>query len=52
MKKFLENVLAFLGLCVFGFFVAYALVFAWDFEADLQEQKEIEYMYERGRTNG
>lgn len=48
MKKFLENVLAFLGLCVFSFFVVYALVFAWDFEAELQEQKNIEYMNERG----
>lgn len=48
MKEFLKNVLAFLGLCLFSFFVAYALVFAWDFEADLQEQKNIEYMNERG----
>lgn len=48
MKKFLKNVLAFLGLCVFSFFVVYALVYAWDFEADLQEQKNIDYMYERG----
>lgn len=48
MKKFLETVLALLGLCLFSFFVAYALVYAWDFEAELQEQKEINYMYERG----
>lgn len=48
MKEFLKNVLAFLGLCVFSLFVVYALVFAWDFEAELQEQKNIDYMYERG----
>lgn len=48
MRKTLETVLAFLGLCVFSFFVVYALVYAWDFEAELQEQKNIDYMYERG----
>lgn len=48
MKKFLENALAFLGLCIFSFFVVYALIHALDFEAELQEQKEIEYMQERG----
>lgn len=48
MKKALETILAFLGLCLFSLFIAYALVYAWDFEAELQEQKNINYMYERG----
>lgn len=48
MKKALESILAFLGLCLFSLFVAYALIHALDFEADLQEKKKIEYMYERG----
>lgn len=52
MKKFMENVLAFLSIGLFSLFVVYALVYAlmyaWDFEAELQEQKEIEYMRERG----
>lgn len=52
MKKFLENILAFLGLCLFGFFIAYALVYAWDFESDLQEKKELEYLYERDPNGG
>ncbi len=48
MKKFIENILAFIGLCLFSFFIAYALIYAWDREAEMQEQKEIEYMRERG----
>lgn len=48
MKKTLETILAFLGLCLFCLFVAYALIHALDFEAELQEQKNIEYMQERG----
>lgn len=48
MKKTLETILAFLGMGLFSLFVAYALVYAWDFEVELQEQKEINYMYERG----
>ncbi len=48
MKKALENVLAFLSIGLFSFFVVYALMYAWDFEAELQEKKNIDYMYERG----
>ncbi len=48
MKKTLETILAFLGMGLFCLFVAYALIHAWDFEAELQEKKNIEYMYERG----
>ena len=52
MKKFIETILAFIGIGLFSLFIAYALVYAWDFEAELQEQKNIDYMYERGITNG
>lgn len=48
MKKTLETILAFLGMGLFSLFVAYALIYAWDFEAELQERKNIDYMYERG----
>lgn len=48
MRKFIETILAFIGIGLFSFFIAYALIYAWDFEADLQEQKEISYLYERG----
>lgn len=40
MKKALETILAFLGIGLFSLFIAYALVYAWDFEADLQEVKD------------
>ena len=48
MKKALEAILAFIGMGLFSLFVVYALIYAWDFEAELQEQKNIDYMYERG----
>lgn len=48
MKKTLETILGFLGLCLFSLFIAYSLIHALDAEAELQEQKNIDYMYERG----
>lgn len=48
MKKTLETILVFLAMGLFSLFITYALIHAWDFEAELQEQKEIKYMQERG----
>ncbi len=45
MKKDLGAVLL---MTTMIFSIMYLLVYAWDFEADLQEKKNIEYMYERG----
>lgn len=48
MKKFLKDIGAVLLMAALIFSIMHMLMYAWDLEADIQEQKEIEYMYERG----
>lgn len=48
MKKFLKDLGVVLLMITTIFSIMYMLMYAWDREAEMQEQKEIEYMRERG----